>query len=393
MHIIFLINSCYPNYTGGIENWLNNVSNRLASDTEVTIISHKQYDTKNKFGSYNNINSNIQLIRINTLKNIPVIKIFVRWYLGFLNLYFASFMTKRKLKHLLNNEKKYVLIALDSTFMAKVGMWFKTKYNNVKYISSVRCPHVELTLKNFPFLKYNLNVMEQHNLKNADAIWANGYDTQIMLKNKGFDSFVMKNGIDIKRTQNIIAEKEINLPLKGKFNIISIGTLLDIKGYVELIKAVGILNNEYCYDVNLVVLGKGNPQKYLKLASKLNIANKVHFVGERRDTIESAAHFDLAACLSGGSGLSMACLESMASKTPVIAWNTPVYRQLIKHKSNGYLVEEKNVEKLAIGIKWMIKHKSERIIFGREGYNTVKKYDWGIIIKDFYHELSKFGGK
>lgn len=381
--IIFLIDSVYPYYTGGRETWLYNVCNRLCANYEITIIAEKKFRGSERFGCFESIDSRIRILSVNNLRNISFLCPFIRSYFRWINQEFSARMMKRKLKKVLDSigDNAAYVITMDTIFTAKAGRWAKKHYDGVKFIVSVRCPHAELAGTCYPMLKGYLLKSEKKNLEKTDDIWANGWDTQDMLKKKGFDSVVIKNGVDFARAQ--MAETDVfnDLPLKGDYNIITIGTLLDIKGYPELIQAISIVHKKYKLKANLVALGKGNPKRYIQMAEELNIGEYINFVGERRQTIECAKKCDLAACLSGGSGLSMACLESMASKTPVIAWDTPVYRQLITHKISGYLVREKDVDALAEGIVWMLSHKEKSKDMGNQAYNTAKEYDWDNIVK------------
>lgn len=98
---------------------------------------------------------------------------------------------------------------------------------------------------------------------------------------------------------------------------------------------------------------------------------------------------DLVACLSGGSGYGMAALESMLSKRPVIAWNSPVYRQLIENEKTGYLVKAWDAEALAEKIynSWgTITKKSE---IGEKAYESVQKFDWSYVIADIENSLKQ----
>ena len=85
----------------------------------------------------------------------------------------------------------------------------------------------------------------------------------------------------------------------------------------------------------------------------------------------------------------MACLESLLSGTPVIAWDNPVYRQMIHHKESGYLVKEQDVSELAEGIFWMMNHPEQAKKMGCEGQNFAKSFDWNCIIQDIERLLQE----
>lgn len=398
MNIIFLLNSTYPMYTGGRETWIYNVSNILCRDNDIYILT--QCPISNYVGheddkyNYKNINDRISIIPSRDLRNSIITRWMLHSYLNCINSFVSMQMMKFSLKKLLkrNNEKKYFVISMDTIYTGRIGKWAKKKYKNAVFINSVRGPHAEILGKRYPLLANYFMMIENSTLRQANQIWSNGWDTEKALEKRGFSSIVIKNGVDY-------ARKDINVSIpdwffsKGtNYHILTIGTLLDIKGYNELIIAISILKHKYGINASLTAFGKGNPSKYMLLAEENNVMSQVVFAGNVDNTVEYAKHFDIIACLSGGSGLSMACIESLLSGVPVIAWDSPVYRQMIVHKKNGYLVPEKNVIELADGLYWMISHYIEAKEYGKEAQKTVERFDWKEVVDDIIMHLEK-GGK
>ena len=68
---------------------------------------------------------------------------------------------------------------------------------------------------------------ESKYLKKVDAIWSNRYDTIEIYKKRGFSSSLMSNGVDYKKLTKIA---ESTSRKDNRFRIVSIGTLLPIKG-------------------------------------------------------------------------------------------------------------------------------------------------------------------
>lgn len=90
--IVFLINSKYPYYSGGRENWLYNVSETLCSYFDIIVVSHKQ---EKEMSHFENINSSVKFVKVATLKNIPILGKLMRHYLSVIdNLYGAWEMYK-----------------------------------------------------------------------------------------------------------------------------------------------------------------------------------------------------------------------------------------------------------------------------------------------------------
>ena len=76
----------------------------------------------------------------------------------------------------------------------------------------------------------------------------------------------------------------------------------------------------------------------------------------------------------------MSALEALASGTPVVAWNSPVYSQLIEHGATGYLVEENNPRALAEGILEVSRHYQTYTEMSEEVRARVASYDWSVIV-------------
>ncbi|NLZ28488.1 MAG: glycosyltransferase family 4 protein [Firmicutes bacterium] len=393
-NIIFILNSPYPYYTGGRETWIYNVCNRLADKHNISIITEKKYYADNRDGVFEGIHPSIKIYPVFTLKNISWLRPFIRWYAGFLNNCVSLWLMKRELKKIIGkNEKiKYYVISMDTLFTGSVAAWSKKQFDNVLYVSSVRSTHAEISGKRWPLLKKKLLVMERKNLMQADDIWANGNDTRDNLKEKGFNSRVVRNGVNIKQINHPDIGDLHDVIYSKEPKIVTIGTLLDIKGYQELIRAVGLLHKRFKLKVHLIAIGKGDPQRYGQLAKSEDVVEYVHFLGEQRNAAAYAKNADVIACLSGGSGLSMAALESLATKKPVIAWDSPVYRQMIEHMGNGFLVEEKNVEQLARGIAFILQNKDRVQHLGENAYLFARQYDWGYVVKDVETSLLELAG-
>ncbi len=92
-------------------------------------------------------------------------------------------------------------------------------------------------------------------------------------------------------------------------------------------------------DSHLLIIGDG-PQRWRlqRYRDQVEIADRVHFLGERSDVAKLMPHFD---CLWLGSqyeGQSNAVLEAMAAGVPVVATDIAGNRDLVVHGQTGFLV-------------------------------------------------------
>lgn len=390
MNIVFLFDSTYPHYTGGIETWVYNVSERMADDNEITIFNVENFRKDDKNGVYKEINKRVNFISVKNMNHIKPLSYLCKAHITLLNSNITANQMVKAFGRFRKDGEKYYVIALGTIFAAKACRKIKEIYPDIVSIVSCRSLHPEVLGESFPGTLGRLLKIEAKNLSNVDAIWSNGEDTREALLRKGFDSTVIRNGIDVKRLENISPYDFSLMGLEGKRTVVTIGTVQKIKGYYELIDAISILKEKYNFELHLVGIGKGNLDRFMNYAKLKGVEDRIHFTGEQRDVIKYAKSADIIACLSGGSGYGMAALESMLSYRPVIAWDSPVYRQIIKDNVNGYLVPEGNRDSLADKIynNWNEIINNQELT--KKAHDSVLRFDWTNVIEDITNELKKF---
>lgn len=379
MKIYFLIYSPYPYYSGGIENWLFNVSQRLSEEYDVYIVAHerKEYPVL-----YPDISDSIKMVKFRTLRSFKVSNRFIRSYLVLFDLFLGSFLMGKALKRVLPKDETCFIVALDSIFCLNAGLFAKSKNTKIKVISSVRGPHAEILGKSYPIFFKKLLSLERNSLHKANQIWANGYDTMESLEKKGFSSILMKNGFDYKGLSEIeVEDSHFDKLVQNKITVVSVGTLLPIKGVYELLDAAEILINEKNVNVHLIFIGKGNKDNFHKYAKKKGILGNTHFIGYKSNPIRYVKKCTISACLSGGGGMSMVAIESMASGVPIVAWDSPVYRQFNRSKNVMLLVAEKSIEALVMGIMKIVNNYDYYRDIGEKAKLEAEHYDWSVICK------------
>lgn len=386
MKIIFVINSSYPNYSGGIENWLYNASKVLVkNNVYVDIISKDDCCFPNY---YTNIDSRISIFKVKSLISFKIFRRFIRSYLYFFDMILSSFFIGKKINKLTKNDNSnFYVVALDSLFCVFASKIAKSSNKNLKIISSVRGPHGDIYGERFPLFKYFISKWELHNLSSVDLVWANGYDTQYSLKNVGIFSEIMFNGIDFEKLLNLDPIK-LNLS-HNDFVIISVGSLLPIKGIFELIDALSILT-DHGGKYHVFFVGKGDQKRYREYSISKNVSNRVHFIGHVEDPIRYIKSANICACLSGGGGLSMAALEALNSGIPVVGWNSPVYQQFNCDGVRRIHLVNKN-DKLDLFKKINYIKDNYDFCLNESKSNTLytKQFDWNIIADNITTALKK----
>ena len=388
--LIFLLNSPYPYYTGGRETWINNVANRLIDSYEITILTVDHCIKDNDTNRWV-IDPRIKIIPIKSLLSVCKCRWFMRSYIVYFHTFIISYLMKSALKKNIEKTQKTFVISMDTVFLPLANKGIKEKYSQVTTIISSRGNHSEVYSSYWPLAKKQINKIEIKNLRNSDMIWSNGYDTQKQLYEKGFDSTVIFNGVDCQYIYST------DLPIHNEFKkyngirIVTIGTLLDIKGYPTMIEAIELIKQKISNkDVHLFAFGKGDPRKYADLAKAHNVEGNIHFIGEDKNAPLYAKEADVLLALTTkmGGGMSMAALEMMATGVPVIANNNQCYTQLIQNGKDGFLVEEGNPENLAEMIMYVSNlDKDTKKQIGEKAFLRTKENDWDNVVYMVKKEL------
>jgi len=104
--------------------------------------------------------------------------------------------------------------------------------------------------------------------------------------------------------------------------------------------AIESLAREGLRDVQLVCAGPGDASEYEALAVERGVADRVHFLGARRDVPELLAGADLLFLPSRWEGMPYVVLEAMASSRPIVATAVDGAKDLIVDGETGALAAE-----------------------------------------------------
>ncbi|USD67789.1 glycosyltransferase [Vibrio sp. SCSIO 43136] len=164
---------------------------------------------------------------------------------------------------------------------------------------------------------------------------------------------VIKNGIDCDKFQpNAQAPARQKLSLPQSVTLIgSAGRLESVKGHDQLITAL-----RFCHrDIHLAIAGIGSQDQALKdLAVKLNVSDRVHFLGLVDDMPSFYQSLNLFCLPSRHEGLPLAPLEAQACNTPTLVTNVGASAETICPIS-GRAVRQGSAIALSKGIESMLK--------------------------------------
>lgn len=259
------------------------------------------------------------------------------------------------------------------------GRVFGRIFGIKKIISSIRSDYSDFKILKF-IDKLTQNLVNLYIL-NSRALLNYTYNLNQIPLNK---IIIIPNGIDLKRIQNTIDKnfnirEELGLE-KNSFIIVSVARLIKEKNLSTLIKAMKLINK----NLFLVIVGDGPERKILqKISEKLNLKNRIFFLGTRKDVLNIVNSSNVFILPSLREGMSNALMEAMALKKICIVSNIAQNKELIKDNINGITFYPKNENELAKKILEIYKNEHLRSL-GEEASKLIKeRYDIKIIIKKY----------
>lgn len=198
---------------------------------------------------------------------------------------------------------------------------------------------------------------------------------------KSFDTNIPHNPVSNPVNLDFFKPTGAKRALKKKFHIpgfavIYVGRLAVEKNIAATIQAIARLKKKIP-DINFVIVGKGAYEKELrKLAKSLNVEHLIKFFGFLPSTEALAEAYnacDAFAIMSTAETQSIAAMQALACRVPVIAANAWGLKEYIK-PGVGFLVEPEDIETLAEKILYLYKNPKRREMMGKEGEKYVAKF-------------------
>jgi len=207
---------------------------------------------------------------------------------------------------------------------------------------------------------------------------------------------VIPNGVDLsvyKPVNQQWAREILNLPMGKKFILFgAVGaTSLPRKGFQYLQSSLKNLPSSIKSNCELLTFGD-------TVAPKMDSAGITHhnlgkISGEiALSLVYSASDVYISPAIQEAFGLTV--LESMACGTPVVAFDTGGARDIIEHKSTGYLAEIYDAESLARGIGWCLSNnENEKLLSQKCRTRAVAMFDINRVAQEYYNIYSRLTKK
>ncbi|MDI6735723.1 MAG: glycosyltransferase family 4 protein [bacterium] len=258
------------------------------------------------------------------------------------------------------------------------------KFLHKPVIITVHGSDVNLYFK-YPVIRF-LNTYASKNADGIITVASSLKDKLIEAGVPGEKITVILNGLDTNKFHHLPKNemrKELNLPLDRQI-LLSIGNLIEIKGFHYLIKAISEIKKRGTPLLSIII-GEGEYKKLLqKLIDDLGLGSYVWLIGSKlKDELPKWYNAADLFCLSSLSeGCPLVLLESLSCGTPVVATDVGGCSEIISPDS-GILVKPGDITELMNGIlkgfetKWDM----DKVI------NTVERNRWERVIENI---VSKF---
>jgi glycosyltransferase involved in cell wall biosynthesis len=268
-------------------------------------------------------------------------------------------------------------------------------------------PDLEIPCKKIAEIHFTLNYRELF-LKSKNKVnifWrtiGRFRTKQLISSISKFDKFIVltqqdKNLLNLPNVQCIYnpnpfkGERE-TLKLNSK-KVISLGSLIDVKGYDMLIKAWNLVNLQH-KDWVLNIFGEGENRTDLELLINVNqLVDKVNLCGQTTDVKSEYEQSSIYVMSSRYEGLPMVLIEAMSCGLPIVSFDCDCGpRELVTDGVDGILVEANNIQALADSLSKLIENENLRIEMGDNALVKSKQFSINQIMPQWlalFDELMK----
>jgi glycosyltransferase involved in cell wall biosynthesis len=146
--------------------------------------------------------------------------------------------------------------------------------------------------------------------------------------------------------------------------IIMVARFSQQKDHDTLLKAMAAIDAPW----NVSFVGDGPRLEIIRqLADELGIADRIDFLGNRRDVPELLAGADIFVLSSLWEGFPISILEAMRAGLPVVASDVGGANESVIHEETGFLTRPKDIDGLRERIKRLLDEPELRLRMGNEG--------------------------
>ena len=143
---------------------------------------------------------------------------------------------------------------------------------------------------------------------------------------------------------------------------------------------------ERCPELVLVLVGDGDERQLQDYAQRLEVADRVYFLGAREDVDDLLNGADIGILCSESEGFSNAIVEYMLKGLPVVCSDTGGNPEAITHGKTGFLYPVGDVDQLASAIESLVRSDELRSRLGNQAkFEAETRFSISAMVQN--HEL------
>jgi glycosyltransferase involved in cell wall biosynthesis len=224
----------------------------------------------------------------------------------------------------------------------------------------------------------NMIVVNSFATKNTllkSAPWLLDKNIKVVYHGIDYEKFSIANTKDI-RTELGLSQQDLIIGFVGRLSV--------QKGVKYMLDAFKLVAEKF-KNVHLVIVGTGELEEMVKeSATELNLEDRIHLLGFRKDIPDLMRTFDIFLLPSLWEGFGIVLIEAMAAGKPVVATNTSSIPEIVEDGRSGILVPPENAEAISDALKKIISEPELRTKFGKEGQKIVcEKFTTDRMINDY----------
>ncbi|MDF1612102.1 glycosyltransferase [Stygiobacter electus] len=237
-------------------------------------------------------------------------------------------------------------------------------------------------LRNRPILQKFITSIEKYFIQKVDLVLTTGeMDTEFLKNFYHLNNVITVRNIPLYQspTFNFDFRKKYNIPNEKKILLYQ-GILIDGRGIAIVIRALQKIQNAV-----FILLGDGSEKvKYINLAKKLNVNDKVFFAGSisQNELINYTSSADIGLALIENISISYyhalpnKLFEYIMAKVPVISCNLPQMKNIVEKYKVGKVINLENENEVVQTIQEMINNENQLIEFKKNCEAAAKELNW-----------------
>lgn len=183
----------------------------------------------------------------------------------------------------------------------------------------------------------------------------------------------IENGVEIEKFKS-------GIPISKRNNkgILHVGRFVDVKNQKLLIESVSMIDN---LNLNVTFVGDGETLvENKRLVSKLDLEDRVKFLGRRNDISNIMDKNTIFVLCSTMEGAPISIIEAMANGMAIIATDVGGVRDFIDDGKNGVIVNSNSPDELAAAIKWLLGDEKKVSELSKNAIIKSKNYDMKVCV-------------